>query len=106
MHITQPLSAPVAEWEPRKSRRKNTYKITEVQKGWQCVSNSTEIHVPGAQGTNGEQRGREKQKGEAGGQPEKKLGPGSEHIKFLPRTWNSLIIFEKYVPGGKKNKEA
>lgn len=55
--------------------------------------------MPGAQGTNGEQRGREKQKGEAGGQPERKLGPGFEHIGFLSRTWNSLIIFEKYVPG-------
>lgn len=72
------------------------------------MSNGPDVRVPAARGANGEQRGREKQKGEAGAQPERKLGPGSENFTFLSRTWNSLIIFEKYVfwGRGRGSKEA
>lgn len=62
------------------SRRKNTYRSTEVHQSLQHLRNGTELPVPGAQGTNGEQKGGDEQKGLARGGAREEAWAGSEHV--------------------------
>ena len=57
----------------RKKKIIKAYSKAQLHKTLQCLGNGTEPPVLGAQSTNCEQRGRDEQKGLAGGRPERKL---------------------------------
>lgn len=67
--------------DPAGGKKTKAYTKAQLHKILRHLGNSTDLPVPGAKSTNHEQRGRDEQKGLAGGGPERKLRHVMIHVK-------------------------